>query len=195
MQIWVPGPLPGSVQVIWGRVAARGRGREGTCRAAPGTFHSAQATPGWPPSTPFSSHVVPAGLLTGKAGKRWKDACKGPGALCTRHWNSPTIWLMVSERGENASCYLNTGGTEEEEDAVTTGLSYSLLRPKHPGHRRTVQKHWTKSETGDRVLAPPLTVWLWQVSQHTRASVLLGNNKKKKRRCALTCKGHLRRFL
>ena len=68
---------------------SRGRGREGTCRAAPGTFHSAQATPGWPPSTPFSSHVVPAGLLTGKAGKRGKDACKGPGALCTRHCETP----------------------------------------------------------------------------------------------------------
>lgn len=33
---------------------------------------------------------------------------------------------MVSERGENASCYLNTRGTEGENEALTAGVSFKL---------------------------------------------------------------------
>lgn len=99
MKIWVPGPLHRSVQASeagWQPEATVG----GTCRVAPGTFHSSHSShsraasrlpPHLSPHT-GSLHVYRRGER--EAGKRWKDICaKGLGLSV--HDTAPAIRLMV----------------------------------------------------------------------------------------------------
>lgn len=86
--------------------------------------------------------------------------CKRPAALVindiVKLLHNSTVALR---EGGSASHYLKTRGNEEENNGVTERISSKpapSLYPKHPVTRAQWQKHWTKSETWERVLAPPL---------------------------------------